>query len=85
MPAPHTLVLQMHSVLCIAVIAGDTQAAGCGVVSLETGKARALDLMRAISSAGVSAGFTAFISPAVAATSGEEKLVPKEGFAKGVE
>ena len=47
--------------------------------------ARAVSRMRAISNAGVSAGFTAFIRPAVADASGAEKLVPKVGCTNGLE
>src|SRR5690606_28435323 len=78
-PAPHTAVVQMHSLSCSGFTEGSSQKGGWGVESLVVGKGRAVLRMSSITCCGVRPGFTANISAAAPDTSGAEKLVPTVG------
>src|SRR5882724_8131067 len=78
-PAPQVLVVQLHSTFCTsAALAGTLQFST--VVSLETGNVLAPSFRRAMSCEGRRFPFTLVISPAMPATIGAEKLVPRLGF-----
>ena len=78
-PAPHVVVVQLHSDWSTwgAVTGCGATHAGT-VASLETGNGRAEDLISAVTLPGLNAGCADSISAAVPATSGAEKLVPSD-------
>ena len=84
MPAPHTLVVQLHSRVCRSLgLAGIWQAST--VLSLETGNGVvAPACSRAMSCPEVRLPFTASIRPAMPETMGAEKLVPTLKFVSSV-
>src|SRR5437868_1685358 len=78
MPAPQVVVVQLHSAVCRSVLLAGTWQFGTAV-SLETGNVLAPSFSRAMSCAGFRLAFTLVIRPAMPATIGAEKLVPRLG------
>ncbi len=76
MPAPQTLVVQMHSAPWMSASLAGVWHTVVMPVSLVVGNGVALACMRLISCADLRLPFTASINPATPETIGAEKLVP---------
>ena len=77
-PAPQVCVVQMHSEVCISdELAGTWQVGGAGVVVEVVGKVFADSFRRAINCAPLRLPLTDLMRPAMPATIGAEKLVPR--------